>query len=132
MAVPGSGPISLLGIWSEKNEGDYTDNQDGESTFSLLGVSNNSHNDSTNGNINLNVHSPNLPDTNTPHKMSEFYAYDHDFSPIPCNLAMDVVFLIDYTGSMSGDMETLKSIPGSLTLCQTYYPSLLIHYNYPI
>ena len=115
MAVPGSGPISLLGIWSEKNEGDYTDNQDGESTFSLLGVSNNSHNDSTNGNINLNVHSPNLPDTNTPHKMSEFYAYDHDFSPIPCNLAMDVVFLIDYTGSMSNDMNTLKSNVATIT-----------------
>ena len=24
MAVPSSGAISLLGIWSEKNEGDYS------------------------------------------------------------------------------------------------------------
>ena len=55
MAVPGSGAISLLGIWTEKNESEYGDNQDGESTFSLRGVSNNSHADSTNGNINLNV-----------------------------------------------------------------------------
>lgn len=115
MAVPGSGAISLLGVWSEKNEDDYGDNTDGESTFSLRGVSSNSHADSTNGNINLNVHSPSLPDSNTPHKMSEFYAYDHDFTPIACNLAMDVVFLIDYTGSMDDDMDTLKTNVSTIT-----------------
>ncbi len=103
MAVPGSGELSLLKIWSEKNEDDYTaDNADGESSFSLRGLSNNSHSDSTNGNIDLNAQSPNKPDQATAHAMSEFYSYDHDFQAIPCSKAMDVVFLLDYTGSMSG------------------------------
>ena len=116
MAVPGSGQLSLLKIFSEKNETDYTaNNADGETTFSLRGLSDDGNNDSTGGNINLNVHSPNLPDSNAAHAMSEFYAYDHDFVPIPCNLAMDVVFLIDYTGSMSNDMNTLKSNVATIT-----------------
>lgn len=116
MAVPGSGELSLLKIWSEKNEDDYTSNNaDGESGFSLRGVSSNSHNDSSGGNITLNVHSPNLPDGNATHAMSEFYAYDHDFTPIACNVAMDVVFLIDYTSSMTGDMNDLKTHVATIT-----------------
>ena len=116
MAVPGSGPISLLKIFSEKNEDDYTsNNDDGENSFSLRGLSSNANSDSSGGNINLNVHSPSSPDSNTPHKMSEFYAYDHDFTPIACNLAMDVVFLIDYTGSMTGDMDDLKTHVATIT-----------------
>jgi hypothetical protein len=116
MAVPGSGELSLLKIWSEKNEDDYTaNNADGESSFSLRGLSNNSHSDSTNGNIDLNAQSPNKPDQATAHAMSEFYSYDHDFQAIPCSKAMDVVFLLDYTGSMSNDMATLKSNVASIS-----------------
>jgi|TARA_R100000482_G_scaffold124053_1_gene75600 hypothetical protein len=116
MAVPGSGQLSLLKIFSEKNEGDYTaNNADGENTFSLRGLSDDGNDDSSGGNINLNIHSPNLPDSNAGHAMSEFYAYDHDFEPIPCNLAMDVVFLIDYTGSMDDDMEDLKTHVATIT-----------------
>jgi len=116
MAVPGSGAISLLKIFSEKNESDYTaNNADGESGFSLRGLSDDGNSDSSGGNINLNVHSPNLPDSNVAHAMSEFYSYDHDFVPIACNLAMDVVFLIDYTGSMDDDMTTLKSNVSTIT-----------------
>lgn len=78
MAVPSSGELKLLGIFSEKSEDDYTAfNQDGESSFSLRGLSNNSHNDSTGGNINLNSANAN-PDQVAPYKMSEFYSYDHD------------------------------------------------------
>ena len=116
MAVPGSGSLSLLKIWSEKNEDDYTaNNADGESGFSLQGLSSNSHADSTSGNINLNAQSPNKPDQAAAHAMSEFYAYDHDFQAIPCSKAMDVVFLLDYTGSMSNDMATLKSNVASIS-----------------
>ena len=39
MAVPGSGTPSLLKIWSEKNEHDYTaNNSDGEDSFNKLSV----------------------------------------------------------------------------------------------
>ena len=79
MAVPSSGQISMLGIWSEKNASDYTEmNQDGENNFSLLGLSKDNSNDSSGGNINLNASSTSKPDGTAPHAMSEFYGYDHD------------------------------------------------------
>ena len=79
MAVPSSGSISMLGIFSEKNEDDYSAaNLDGENTLSLRGLSSNSHNDSTGGNINLNSATANKPDQVAPHNMSEFRSYDHD------------------------------------------------------
>ena len=79
MAVPSSGEISMLGIWSEKNASDYTEmNQDGENNFSLLGLSKDNSNDSSGGNINLNASSTSKPDGTAPHAMSEFYGYDHD------------------------------------------------------
>jgi hypothetical protein len=81
MAVPASGAISLLKIFSEKNEDDYTaNNADGENSFSLRGLSSDSNNDSSGGNINLNTTSNPLPDQLTSHKMSEFYGYDHDLN----------------------------------------------------
>ena len=43
MAAPTSGELSLLKIWSEKNEDDYTaNNADGQNSFSLEGLSRNS------------------------------------------------------------------------------------------
>lgn len=82
MAVPSSGELSMLGIFSEKNEDDYTaDNADGENNFSLKGLSNSSDNDSSGGNIAVNTaNNPlsNRPDGSAPHQMSEFYSYDHD------------------------------------------------------
>ena len=60
MAVPSSGEISLLGIFSEKNEGDYSAfGQDGEDSFSLRGLSDDSEDDSLSlGQINLNPRNP--------------------------------------------------------------------------
>lgn len=84
MAVPGSGTLSLLKIWSEKNENDYTSaNQDGESDFSLRGVSSDSHADSTNGNYNLKGSGGGngVQAQAAPYSMSEFYGYDHDGGP---------------------------------------------------
>ena len=86
MAVPGSGSISMLGIFSEKNEDDYSAaNLDGENTLSLRGLSSNSYNDSSGGNININSSSSSKPDGNTPHNMSEFRSYDHDFAGASLN-----------------------------------------------
>ena len=82
MACPSSGAISMLGIFSEKNEDDYTaENLDGEDTLSLRGFSSNSYDDSSGGNININSNSSDKPDGSTPHSMSEFHGYDHDAAP---------------------------------------------------
>ena len=92
MAVPSSGSLSMKGIFSEKNEDDYTAaNMDGETNLSLRGLSSDSHDDTgSGGNINNNSDGW-LSDDNTsdpaqdgsnigsaPFKMSEFYGYDHD------------------------------------------------------
>ena len=81
MAVPASGnAITMRGIFSEKNENDYSaQNLDGESNISLRGLSSNSHSDtSTGGNINLATDSgANAPNQTAPFSMSEFYGYDH-------------------------------------------------------
>ena len=84
MAVPGSGTLSLLSIWSEKNENDYTSaNTDGEDSFSLRGVSSDSHADSSGGNINLKGSGGGngVQAQAAPYSMSEFYGYDHDGGP---------------------------------------------------
>ena len=78
MAVPSSGEISMVGIYSEKNESDYTAMYPEENNISLLGLSRNNQNDSDGGNINLNASSTSKPDQVAPHAMSEFYGYDHD------------------------------------------------------
>lgn len=90
MAVPSSGSLSMRGIFSEKNEDDYgAANMDGETNLSLRGLSSDSHNDVSGGNININSDGW-LASTNTsgqtgsaiqtaPYSMSEFYGYDHDF-----------------------------------------------------
>ena len=84
MAVPSSGQLNLKGIFSEKNENDYTaQNLDGEDNLSLRGLSDSTNNDSSGGNINVNTaNNPlsNRPNLSAPHSMSEFYSYDHDAS----------------------------------------------------
>jgi hypothetical protein len=86
MAVPSSGSLSMRGIFSEKNEDDYSAaNMDGESNLSLRGLSSNSHSDtSTGGNINLNANFADTADggaslDDAPYSMSEFRGYDHDY-----------------------------------------------------
>jgi len=92
MAVPSSGELSLVGIFSELNEDDYTSmNPDGESP-SLLNLS-------TGGSppgqaINTaNNHSDNRPDGSAPHAMSEFYSYDHDLSKSDIRLKTNIQLL---------------------------------------
>ena len=85
MAVPASGnQITMVSIYSEKNENDYTaNNPDGATDISLRGLSDNDFDDSTevssgDQDINKGNLPANRPDGNTPHAMSEFYSYDHD------------------------------------------------------
>ena len=70
MAVPSSGAISLGGIYSELDAGDYTELNDEGEQVSLQGAST-----GTISTINTNNASADRPDGSTPHAMSEFYSY---------------------------------------------------------
>ena len=78
MAVPSSGGITLVGIFSEKNEDDYGAMFAEENNISLAGLSRDNIDDSDGGEININQSSTSKPDDQPPFKMSEFYGYDHD------------------------------------------------------
>lgn len=98
MAVPGSGEISLGKIAKEFVYDNYDSTSTQPTSVSLQTLSTHT----ADGGIDaVNLESPSFPDGNAAHAMSEFFAYDHDYSPIPCNKAMDVVFLLDYTFSMT-------------------------------
>ena len=77
MAVPSSGEITLVGIFSEKNESDYDAMFAEENNISLAGLSRDNIDDSDGGEININQSSTSKPNDQAPFKMSEFYGYDH-------------------------------------------------------
>jgi hypothetical protein len=102
MAVPGSGEIKLSQIAKEKVYDDYNAPVPAIKVslkdVTVGGQANGSGADFDD----TNQQSPSFPDNVAGYGMGEFYAYDHDFQAIPCNKAMDVVFLLDYTSSMTG------------------------------
>lgn len=72
MAVPASGPLSLRGIRREVSYSNYTQ------PVSILNISLSDVSTGVNGT--LNTSSSSRPDGSAPHKMSEWYGYDHDAS----------------------------------------------------
>ena len=79
MAVPSSGAIKMVGIYSEFNENDYTELNPEETPISLTDLS--TEGDDTQPQaftFNKGNLPANKPDKETPHAMSEFYSYDHD------------------------------------------------------
>ena len=91
MAVPSSGSISLLGICREKQNDDYTDTTaiqggqggnvvGGNGTVSLESCATSGSNHGPQVVMEAtNTSSPSYPNGTTPHAMSEFYSYDHDY-----------------------------------------------------
>ena len=73
--------ISMIGVFSEKNEDDYTADNPEESNISLKGLSDNNSADSAGGNINLNANSLSKPDQLAPHGLNEFSQYNHTATP---------------------------------------------------
>ncbi len=104
MAVPSSGSINMVGIFSEKNEDDYSAQNQEENNISLRGLSSNSHADSAGGNINLNDQGSPGPDGSAPHSMSEFYNYDQDFTFWNTNIGVGQAWG-NFTGSSSGSAQ---------------------------
>jgi len=120
MAVPSSGnELRLTGIYSEKNENDYSAfNPDGATDISLRGLSDNAFDDSTevssgDQDINLANTSANRPDGSVPHAMSEFYSYDHDSTATYWGASNGAVGIADFTFLASGGtpgVSALKTI----------------------
>ena len=79
MAVPSSGAIRMVGIYSEFNESDYTSFYPEETPISLTDLS--TEGDDTQPQaftFNKGNLPANKPNKVVPHAMSEFYSYDHD------------------------------------------------------
>ena len=112
MAVPSSGEISMVGIFSEKNESDYTAMYPEENHISLRGLSSNSHDDSEGGNIDINLAnvSANRPDGSEPHAMSEFYDYDHDNNSTYWGASNGANGIADFTFSVSANTPSVSGL----------------------
>ena len=112
MAVPSSGEISMVGIFSEKNESDYTAMYPEENHISLRGLSSNSHDDSEGGNIDINLAnvSANRPDGSEPHAMSEFYDYDHGNNSTYWGASNGANGIADFTFSVSANTPSVSGL----------------------
>lgn len=76
MAVPSSGSLSIRGIRRELGTNNYS------SSTTYTNISLYDMSTGVNGTINTNNASADRPDGSAPHRMSEFYAYDHDKSGV--------------------------------------------------
>lgn len=79
MAVPSSGALSMRGLAREKVYDNYNSTSTPSPKYSMYDLVNGGN---TNGSgvsfDTTNTASTSYPDTSTPHKMSEWYSYDHD------------------------------------------------------
>ena len=102
MAVPSSGTISLAGIRAELATNTY--NASATTTASLKELS-----DGTVATINTGNASDDRPDGNTPHAMTEFYAYDHDLSSFSDDISFDFDGTNDFM-SASGNLPAVNAL----------------------
>ena len=107
MAVPDSGPIHLTGIVGEIDNGEYEVGYQGlPGGYSLKDFSTGGGDADT---INKDNRTINRPDETAPHKMSEFYSYDHDIaSPFTSTISNFTMTSTAGTG-LSGLVYVLKS-----------------------
>ena len=108
MAVPSSGTISLAGIRAELATNTY--NASATTTASLEDCS-----DGTVATINTGNASGDRPDGNTPHLMSEFYAYDHDLSSFSDNISFDLDGTNDYLEGSGNLANAISVSTGSIS-----------------
>ena len=104
MAVPSSGELSLLGIRREVGSNNYN---------SSTNYTNISLGDLSTGDvdtINTNNDAADRPDESAPHAMSEFYAYDHDFSAATSFSSAFTIFTMSVPeggGAQASDLKTI-------------------------
>ena len=134
MAVPSSGELSLKGIVNEIDDSDYnTDSFPG--AMSLKDFSTGAGDA---GALNKDNRTINRPDETAPHKMSEFYSYDHDIaSPLTSTISNFTMtstagtglsglvyakktFVVDpHNGAVTGSIEVPGSNKGILALAMS-------------
>ena len=107
MAVPDSGQIHLTGIVGEIDDGEYTVGYASlPGSYSLKDFSTGGGDA---GAINKDNRTINRPDETAPHKMSEFFSYDHDIaSPFTSTISNFTMTSTAGTG-LSGHVFVLKS-----------------------
>ena len=131
MAVPGSGSISLLGICREKQNDDYTDTTaiqggqggnvvGGNGTISLESCATSGSNHGPQVVMEAtNTSSPSYPNGTTPHAMSEFYSYDHDYAASTTSYRIDSDF--KYNVLCAASTTTAIYTVGAITNGSTVY-----------
>tara|TARA_A100001201_G_scaffold138900_1_gene130311 strand:+ start:788 stop:1432 length:645 start_codon:yes stop_codon:yes gene_type:complete len=106
MAVPDSGKITLSGIIGEIDDGEYIEGYlfpgvQSLKEFSTGGIDADA--------INKDNRTQNRPDETAPHKMSEFYSYDHDIaSPFTSTISNFTISSTAGTG-LGGTVYQLKT-----------------------
>lgn len=99
MAVPNSGELSMIALFAEIDDDDYTSSAQADNV-SLKELS-----DGTIATINTNNGSGYRPNGSAPHSMSEFYAYNHtnnnttSWSSVPGDFSMSVSGLSSVTAN---------------------------------
>ena len=136
MAVPSSGKIHLTGIVGEIDDGDYVEGYASlPGSYSLKDFSTGGGDA---GAINKDNRTINRPDETAPHKMSEFFSYDHDiaspFTSTISNFTMTstagtglsgLVFVLKsftvnpHNGAVTGSIEVPSSNKGTLALAMS-------------
>ena len=106
MAVPSSGELSLSGIVGEIDNGEYEVGYQFQGGMSLKEFSTGGIDADA---INKDNRTINRPDETAPHKMSEFYSYDHDIaSPFTSTISNFTISSTAGTG-LSGLVYLLKT-----------------------
>lgn len=111
MAVPSNGSISLGAIRMELENSTY-------STFYEVDLGNTSLQDCSDGTyetINTYNSAANRPDGNTPHSMSEFYSYDHDYNPVDFSATLTTGVSTYYSSTFSGYRTGFPTTNGTLS-----------------
>jgi hypothetical protein len=108
MAVPSSGTLSLARIRGELQSNNY-------SLYTSAATSLGSSSNGTYGTINTYNSAANRPDGNQPHKMSEFYAYDHDYNPVDFSATLTTGVTTYYGNTFSGYRTGFPGPIGSMS-----------------
>ena len=110
MAVPSSGTLSMLGFAREKVYDNYSSTSTPTAPYSMYDLVNggNTHGSGVSFDT-TNTSSPSYPDTSTPYQMSEWYSYDHDYTPV------------SLTSYKSTGVYTNQGSPCPQTRSNTYY-----------
>ena len=135
MAVPSSGKITLSGIIGEIDDGEYIEGYQFPGVESLKEFSTGGIDADA---INKDNRTQNRPDETAPHKMSEFYSYDHDiaspFTSTISNFTMTSTagtglsglvyakktFVVDpHNGAVTGSIEVPGTNRGILALAMS-------------